>query len=81
MPEIEIKLPPLGEDTPEKATLSFFYVEEGDTINEGDDFCEMFTDKATFNVPATCTGTVKKLSADEGDIVEVGGLLAIVEIE
>ena len=81
MPEIEINLPPLGEDTPGKATLSFFYVEEGDTINEGDDFCEMFTDKATFNVPATCTGTVKKLSADEGDIVEVGGLLAIVEIE
>lgn len=80
MPEVEVKLPPLGDDAPDEATFSFFYVEEGSTIKEGDDFCEMFTDKATFNVPAPYTGTVKKLCVNEGDLIAVGQLLAIMDL-
>lgn len=81
MAEFEVKLPPLGDDAPDEATVSFFYIEEGGEVNEGDDFCEMVTDKATFNVPSPCTGTVKKIAVKEDDIVEVGGVLAIVETE
>ncbi len=79
MPDFEVKLPPLGEGAPDEATDSFFYVKPGDEITEGGDLCEMVTDKATFNVPSPCTGTVKKIVAKEEDVVRVGGLLAVVE--
>ena len=81
MADFEVKLPPLGDDAPDEATLSFFFVDEGGDVKEGDDFCEMVTDKATFNVPSPCTGKVKKLCVEEDDVVEVGGLLAVVETE
>ena len=79
MADFEVKLPPLGEDAPEEATVSFFFVEEGSNVKEGDDFCEMVTDKATFNVPSPVAGRVKKIVAKEDELVPVGGLLAIVE--
>lgn len=81
MSEIKVTLPPLGDDAPDEATFSFFYVEEGSPIKKDDDFCEMFTDKATFNVPSPCTGIVKKLCVNEDQLVQVGSLLAIVEVE
>ncbi len=79
MADFEVKLPELGKDAPEEATVSFFFVKEGSDVKEGDDFCEMVTDKATFNVPSPVTGKVKKIVAKEEDLVSVGGLLAIVE--
>jgi 2-oxoglutarate dehydrogenase E2 component (dihydrolipoamide succinyltransferase) len=79
MADFEVKLPPLGEDAPDEATVSFFFVEEGSDVKEGDDFCEMVTDKATFNVPSPVAGRVKKIVAKEDELVPVGGLLAIVE--
>ena len=54
-------------------------MKEGDELKEGDDLCEMVTDKATFNVPSPCAGRVKKVAAKEEELVRVGGLLAIVE--
>ena len=80
MPDVEVKLPPLGEDAPDEAKLSFFYFEPGDDVAEGDDFCEMITDKATFNVPSPVSGKVKDLCVDEDGTVKVGGLLAIVDV-
>lgn len=77
--EKEVTLPDLGEDAGDEATVTFFYVKEGDSITEGDDLVEMATDKATFNVPCPFTGTVKKLVAKPDDVVLVGGVLAIVE--
>ncbi len=79
MADYEVKLPPLGDDAPDEATLSFFFVEEGAQVKEGDDLCEMVTDKATFNVPCPTTGRVKKIVAEEDALVPVGGLLAILE--
>lgn len=79
MADYEVKLPDLGKDAPKEATVSFFFIEEGQEVKEGDDFCEMVTDKATFNVPSPVTGKVKKIAAQEDDVVPVGGLLAIVE--
>jgi len=78
--EKEIPLPDLGEDAPDEAKLSFFFVEEGDEIKEGDDLAEMVTDKATFNVPAPVSGVVKKLVVEEDEVVKVGAPLAVVEV-
>ena len=80
MPEIEVKLPPLGKDAPDEATVSFFFTGEGDPVKEGDDFCEMFTDKATFTVPSPVNGTLKRILVQENESVQVGQVLAIVEM-
>ena len=74
----EVRLPNLGDEV-SKATVQFWHLEEGDSIQEGDDLVEMATDKAVFNVPSPVNGVIKEIVADEGDTVEVGGLLAIIE--
>ncbi len=74
-----VKLPPLGEDAPEEAEVSFWYVEAGERIEEGQDMVEMLTDKAAFTVPAPVSGTVQTIMVDEGDKVKVGDVMAIME--
>ena len=74
----EVRLPNLGDEVTE-ATVQFWHLEEGDSTQEGDDLVEMATDKAVFNVPSPVSGVIKEIVADEGDTVEVGGLLAIIE--
>ena len=75
----EVKLPELGEDAPNEAEVSFWYVEVGNEINEGDDLVEMVTDKASFTVPAPTSGTLKETLVEEGDKVAVGQTMAIME--
>ncbi len=76
----EVRLPELGEDVKE-ATVSFWHFEEGDRVEEGRDLVEMTTDKATFNVPATASGTLAEAFFEEGDVVQVGEVLAIIKEE
>lgn len=71
-------LPELGEGI-DKATVSYWLVEEGAQAKEGEDVVEMVTDKATFNVPANCSGVIKKIFFREGEVVKVGETLATVE--
>ena len=75
---IEVKLPELGEEI-EKAIISCLYFKVGDRINEGDDIVELATDKATFNVPATNSGVIKKILVKEGQEVKVGETLVLIE--
>lgn len=76
---VEVKLPELGAEAGDEATVSFWIVQEGDEVAEGDDLVEMLTDKANFNVPSPCTGKVAKLAADENDVIKVGDLLCEIE--
>lgn len=75
---VELKLPELAEGINE-AVVSFWLFKEGDSINNGDEIVEMATDKAAFNVPSNSSGTLKKIVAQEGDTVKVGGILAVIE--
>jgi len=75
----DVTLPPLGDDAPEEAEVSFWYVEEGDEIEEGQDLVEMVTDKAAFTVPSPASGTLVSIRAQEGDTVQVGEIIAVVE--
>ena len=79
MPDTEVKLPSLGEGAPDAASLSFFFVKEGDRVKEGEDFCEMFTDKATFAVPCPLNGRVIRILVQENQSVKVGQPLAVVQ--
>ena len=75
---VKVYMPELGENIP-KATISYWYFEEGASVIEGNDLVEVSTDKATFNVPAPCSGTLMEIMAHEGDVCEVGEVLAMVE--
>jgi len=81
MPDIEVRLPELGDDAPNEATISFFMVAEGESIGKDDDLVEVLTDKATFNVPSPMSGKVKRICAKEDDVVKVGDILAVIETE
>ena len=77
----EVKLPDLGEDAGNEATVSLWHFEEGDSVAEDDDLVEMVTDKATFNVPSPKGGILAEIVAEEDETVEVGEVLAVLEEE
>ena len=77
--EHELKLPELGEDAPNEAEVSFWYVAEGEAVEEGQDVVEMITDKAAFTVPSPASGTLKRILCQEGDTVKVDQVMAVIE--
>jgi pyruvate/2-oxoglutarate dehydrogenase complex dihydrolipoamide acyltransferase (E2) component len=75
----EVKLPSLGEDTTEEATVSYWLVEEDEALKKGDDLIEMTTDKAAFSVPSPVSGVLQEKLVDEGDEVSVGDVICIID--
>jgi len=74
----KVGLPELGEGIT-KATVSFWYFKEGEKVSEKDELVELTTDKATFNLPSPCTGIVSEIFFHEGETVNVGEILAIID--
>ena len=81
MGQVDVKLPPLGEDAGDVARISFWYVEVGEEVEKEDDLVQLITDKATFDVPSPAQGVVTELLADEDDVVRVGQVLCRLEVE
>jgi pyruvate/2-oxoglutarate dehydrogenase complex dihydrolipoamide acyltransferase (E2) component len=78
---LEVALPNLGKDAPDKATVSFWYRAIGEGVKKGDDLVEMFTDKATFNVPSPAAGKLLEIRVKPQDVVKVGQAMAVLETE
>ena len=76
---VDVLLPPLGEDAPDEARVSFWFSDVGATVTEGDDLLEMVTDKASFTVPAPASGTLVETAAGEGQTIKVGQRLGAIE--
>jgi len=74
----KVVLPELGEGI-EKATVSYWYFKQGEKVSEKDDLVELATDKATFNLPSPSSGTLSQIFFPEGNSVNVGEVLAIIE--
>jgi 2-oxoisovalerate dehydrogenase E2 component (dihydrolipoyl transacylase) len=78
----DVKLPSLGEDAEEEeAVVAFWLVNEGDLVHKGDDLVELTTDKAAFTLPSPKQGRLVEIVAEEGDPVEVGDVLCMLEVE
>ncbi len=73
-------LPDLGEGLAD-AEIVTWHVKEGDKIETGDPLAAVETAKAVVDVPSPYTGTVAKLYAKEGDVVDVHTPLVDFEVE
>ncbi|MBQ8953441.1 MAG: lipoyl domain-containing protein [Clostridia bacterium] len=76
--ETEIRMPKLRPEM-KKGMLADWLKEEGDTFEEGEALFEIETDKVVNQVEAQRAGRVKKLIAEEGDEVEPGAVIAVIE--
>ncbi len=73
----KILVPVLGESITE-ATVSKWLKDQGDTIQADEPIVELETDKVNLEVPSPINGTLGKINAKNGEVVEVGGILAVV---
>jgi len=76
-----VAVPPLGEQKKTETLLNFWYVEEGEEVQEGDDLAELVTDKAAFNLPAPKQGKVARILIKEGATVKEGDGLVELEVD
>jgi pyruvate dehydrogenase E2 component (dihydrolipoamide acetyltransferase) len=75
---IEIKLPELGESI-DSATVTRVLVKVGDTVKAEQPILEVDTDKASVDVPASSSGSVKEIRVKEGDVINVGQVVLTLE--
>ncbi|PLX10329.1 MAG: dihydrolipoyllysine-residue succinyltransferase [Marinilabiliales bacterium] len=74
---VEIKVPSPGESINEVQIASWL-VEDGDYVETDQDIVEVDSDKATLSIPATDSGKIQ-LKVEEGETIEVGTIIAIVD--
>ncbi|SDB55240.1 2-oxoglutarate dehydrogenase E2 component (dihydrolipoamide succinyltransferase) [Flavobacteriaceae bacterium MAR_2010_188] len=79
MSKFELKMPKMGESITE-GTIINWLVKEGDSFDEEDILLEVATDKVDNEVPAPNSGVIKEIKFAANDVVEVGQVLAILEI-
>jgi len=72
-------MPKMGESITE-GTIIEWHVKEGDSFEEGDVLLEVATDKVDNEVPAPASGKIVKHSFNNGDIVPIGEVIAILEL-
>ncbi|TDM15408.1 2-oxoglutarate dehydrogenase complex dihydrolipoyllysine-residue succinyltransferase [Macrococcus bovicus] len=74
----EIRVPELAESITE-GTISTWFKQVGDRVEKGENIVELETDKVNIEVISEEAGVVTELKAAEGDTVEVGSVIAIVD--
>lgn len=74
----EFKLPDIGEGIAEGEIVSW-KVAQGQAVQEEDEFVEVMTDKATVTITVPHTGTIAELRCNDGDIVPVGTVIAVID--
>lgn len=80
MATVEMLMPKMGESVMEGTVLSWLK-SVGDSIEEDESLLEVATDKVDTEIPATHAGTLKEILAQEGDVIEVGKVIAIIETD
>ena len=70
-------MPPLG-DSSDEATVLKWLKAEGDSVQKGEQLLEIETDKATVELEALDTGTLRRIFVSEGEVATVGQTLAVI---
>lgn len=80
MAQVEMIMPKMGESVAE-ATIIKWLKNEGDKINADEAVLEIATDKVDSEVPSSVEGFLVKRMFNEGDVVQVGAVIAIISSE
>ena len=80
MAEIEVLLPKMGESVAE-ATVITWLKEVGETIEAEESLIEIATDKVDSEVPAPADGVLIKKLFGEGEVAQVGDVIAIISTD
>lgn len=80
MARYTFNLPDIGEGIAE-AEIVAWHVKVGDEIAEDDQIADMMTDKATVEMEAPVSGKVLEVAGDVGDVIAIGSMLVVLEIE
>lgn len=77
---IFVELPSLGESVVE-GTVSRWLVSVGDQVQTDQPLVEVTTDKVDAEIPSPAGGVVTSLRAQEGEVVQIGAVLAEIDTE
>jgi 2-oxoglutarate dehydrogenase E2 component (dihydrolipoamide succinyltransferase) len=72
-------MPKLGESVQE-ATITKWFIREGDTVEEDDALLEIATDKVDSEIPSPVAGVITKILFPENELVAVGKVIAHIEM-
>lgn len=75
---VDVVLPDLGDI--ESGDVLELFVSEGETVDKEQGLFELETDKATVTIPSPAAGTISKLSVAVGQTVNVGDVVAQLEV-
>ncbi len=78
MANFEIIMPKMGESI-EEATITNWFVKEGDRVEEDDVLLEIATDKVDSEIPSPVEGVVKKILFKQDEVVAVGTVIAVID--
>jgi 2-oxoglutarate dehydrogenase E2 component (dihydrolipoamide succinyltransferase) len=80
MANFEIIMPKMGESI-EEATITNWFVKEGDTVEEDDVLLEIATDKVDSEIPSPVAGLIKKILFKQDEVVAVGAVIAVIDMD
>ncbi len=77
---IEVVMPKMGESVMEGTILNWLK-KVGDKIEQDEPILEVATDKVDTEIPSTHAGVLKEVLVNEGDVVQVGSAIAIIDTD
>ncbi|MDP4206360.1 MAG: biotin/lipoyl-containing protein, partial [Bacteroidota bacterium] len=79
MSEYKIYMPKLGESVQE-ATITRWFVKEGEVVEEDTPLFEIATDKVDSEIPSPVAGKIKKVLFDVNALIPVGEVVVLIEL-
>ncbi len=80
MAKFTFNMPDVGEGVAE-AEIVEWQVKVGDTVSEDQHLVDVMTDKATIDIESPVDGKVLEVAGEVGDVISVGAMLLVIEVE
>ena len=75
---MDVIMPKMGESVSE-GTIIKWHKKKGDKVKRDEIIFEISTDKVDTEIPSPADGVLSEIKANEGETVEVGSVVAVIE--